>query len=260
MGDPTLVPFTLQLYVITSPFSPSHRRERRCWSSTQAPAIPVFPKSLGRLLTTFPYWQKYYRPLCQRQWDTPEEQAGNGEFAPAAERSWKETPGKEEAALWWGEVRLRKRAADKCPVKPTSSILLSGDFICLLWPHPDHVNHCALLTEWIILQLSVNYWLTLCSGCFWFDIRRELQQKSLKGVDITNHHMTGWLMVLFWPFPVSSNQEIEMQLLSAALLGHTFPRAALMPEEKDIWCGLHHWEDKNRWATHRKDAPGRRSP
>lgn len=83
-------------------------------------------------------------------------------------RSWKETPEKEEGTLWWGEVRLRKRAADRCPVKPASSILLSGDFICLLWPHPHHVNHCALLTEWIILQLSIIYWETLCFGCFWF--------------------------------------------------------------------------------------------
>lgn len=36
-------------------------------------------------------------------------------------RSWKETPGTEEGTLWWEEVRFRKRAADRCPVKPTSS-------------------------------------------------------------------------------------------------------------------------------------------
>lgn len=175
----------------------------------------MFPKSLGKLLTAFLYWQKCYHPLCQRQWDTPEQQQMEDLLQQQTGRSWKESPGKEEGTLWWGEVRFRKRAADRCPVKPTSSILLSGDFICLLWPHPHHANHCALLTEWIILQLSINYWLTLCFGCFWFDIRRELQQKSLKGMDITIHHMTGWLMVLLlWPLPVSSNWEIEKCLLS----------------------------------------------
>lgn len=28
MGDPTLVPFILQLYTITSPFSPSYRKKK----------------------------------------------------------------------------------------------------------------------------------------------------------------------------------------------------------------------------------------
>jgi len=118
MGEPTLVPFILQLYIKACPFSPSYGRNRTClqflcllgvWKGSQPP-IHIDTSATAH-------------PTSSR--DTSEASRKQRTVSSSTEPALEEIPW-EEKGTWWqgGQARLRKRVTDRCPEELVSAIHL----------------------------------------------------------------------------------------------------------------------------------------
>lgn len=152
-------------------------------AAEQAPTISVFPKSSGRLLTAFTCWQKYYCPLCQRQWDTPEQQAANGGFAPVANRQ------KLKGNSWEGGRNSMMRGSEvqeeRCwqmsseinlihsTVRRLHLFIMASSSSCQPLCFINRVNYFAVFNK---LLADIMFWLLLI--CYKEAVATEITERS----------------------------------------------------------------------------------